>query len=113
MGYIKWSLWCLLPLIMILAGPPRHCRGMYFDVDEVLEALKHEIQTAQSMESGVPRLEIDKVELWLSVFSETSDKDAVELKIIGTDETSPPHPNPSVSHHTIYLSFNPNPQFNK
>jgi len=69
---------------------------------------ENEIQTAQSMESGVPRLDIDKVELWLSVFSETSEKDAVELKIVGTDETDPQPTNPAISHHTIYLNFNPN-----
>ena len=108
MEKVKRSLWVIVPFLLILVGNPGHCHGMYFDVDEVLEALKHEIQTAQSLESGVPRLEIGKVELWLSVFSESTDKEAVELKIVGTDEANSLEPAPSVSHHTIYLSFDPN-----
>jgi len=108
MGRAKRSLLCIVPIILITFGASGHCQGTFFEVDEILDALKNEIQTAQSLESGVPRLEIDKVEVWLSVFSETSDKDAVELKIVGTDETYPQQPNPAISHHTIHLSFNPN-----
>ena len=108
MGRVKRSLWCIVPVLLITLGASDLCQGSFFEVDEILDALKNEIQTAQSLESGVPRLEIDKVELWLSVFSETSEKDTVELKIVGTDEIDSQQPSPAVSHHTIYLSFNPN-----
>jgi len=107
MEHAKRSLWCIVPVLLITLGASGPCQGTFFEVDEILEALKNEIQTAQSMEAGVPRLEIDKVELWLSVFSEKSDKESVELKIVGTEEVNLYQPNPAISHHTIHLSFNP------
>jgi hypothetical protein len=53
-----------------------------FDVDEVIKAIKSEIQTAQATETGLPRLKIDRVELELAVTTEQEITGGIKVKVV-------------------------------
>jgi hypothetical protein len=50
-------------------------------IDEVIKALKEDIRLAQGAESGEPRLQIDRVELELTVRTETSGEAGIKMSI--------------------------------
>jgi hypothetical protein len=54
-----------------------------FDIDEIITALKQEIQTANITELGSPNLNIEAVDVVLSVFSTESEKGELYMKIAG------------------------------
>lgn len=52
-----------------------------FEVDEVLRAIKQEVNTAQATDRGEPRLRIDRVELELAVASEKEASGGIKIKV--------------------------------
>jgi hypothetical protein len=82
--------------------------GAYFEIDDILDALKKEIQTAQAAAKETRRFEIEKVELQLSVSSDKASNGEVKLEVIGSDVNDPVHSKITQSYHRIYLSFYPN-----
>jgi hypothetical protein len=82
--------------------------GAYFEIDDILDALKKEIQTAQAAAKETRRFEIEKVELQLSVSSDKASNGEVKLEVIGSDVNDPVQSKITQSYHRIYLSFYPN-----
>jgi hypothetical protein len=82
--------------------------GAYFEIDDILDALKKEIQTAQAAAKETRRFEIEKVELQLSVSSDKASNGEVKLEVVGSDYNDPVQTKITQSYHRIYLSFYPN-----
>ena len=51
------------------------------DVDTIITIIKQEIQTASAMESGSPRIQINRVEIGLSVITEQRQGENLKLKV--------------------------------
>ena len=77
------------------------------DIDEIITALKQEIQTANQVESGSPNFQIETVDVVLSIVSSDMEKGGVSLKIAGfSDEGSIDGFNPQ-AYHRLSFSFKP------
>ena len=103
----KNTFWLFICLISIFSWSGRSY-GAYFEIDDILDALKKEIQTAQAAAKETRRFEIEKVELQLSVSSDKASNGEVKLEVIGSDYNDPVQSKITQSYHRIYLSFYPN-----
>ncbi|MGA9234308.1 MAG: trypco2 family protein [Desulfobacterales bacterium] len=103
----KITLWLFICVVSILSWSGRSY-GAYFEIDDILDALKKEIQTAQAAAKETRRFEIEKVELQLSVSSNKASNGEVKLEVVGSDYNGPVQPKITQSYHRIYLSFYPN-----
>ena len=103
----KNTFWLFFCLISIFSWNGRSY-GAYFEIDDILDALKKEIQTAQAAAKETRRFEIEKVELQLSVSSDKASDGEVKLEVIGSDYNDPAQSKITQSYHRIYLSFYPN-----
>ncbi|MGA9261872.1 MAG: trypco2 family protein [Desulfobacterales bacterium] len=103
----KITLWLFICAVSILSWSGRSY-GAYFEIDDILDALKKEIQTAQAAAKETRRFEIEKVELQLSVSSNKASNGEVKLEVVGSDYNGPVQPKITQSYHRIYLSFYPN-----
>ena len=103
----KITLWLFICVVSILSWSDRSY-GAYFEIDDILDALKKEIQTAQAAAKETRRFEIEKVELQLSVSSNKASNGEVKLEVVGSDYNGPVQPKIPQSYHRIYLSFYPN-----
>jgi hypothetical protein len=103
----KITLWLFICVVSILSWSGRSY-GAYFEIDDILDALKKEIQTAQAAAKETRRFEIEKVELQLSVSSNKASNGEVKLEVVGSEYNGPVQPKITQSYHRIYLSFYPN-----
>lgn len=103
----KNAFWIFICLTAVVSWSGRSY-GAYFEIDDILDALKKEIQTAQAAAKETRRFEIEKVELQLSVSSDKASNGEVKLEVIGSDYDDPVHSKITHSYHRIYLSFYPN-----
>jgi len=103
----KNTIWLFICLISILSWSGRSY-GAYFEIDDILDALKKELQTAQAAAKETRRFEIEKVELQLSVNSDKASNGEVKLEVVGSDYNNPVQPKITQSYQKIYLSFYPN-----
>ncbi|MGA9479845.1 MAG: trypco2 family protein, partial [Desulfobacterales bacterium] len=99
---------CLFICVVSILSWSGRSYGAYFEIDDILDALKKEIQTAQAAAKETRRFEIEKVELQLSVSSNKASNGEVKLEVVGSDYNGPVQPKITQSYHRIYLSFYPN-----
>ena len=66
---------CSVPIADAVSGE--------FDVDEIVTAIKQEIQTARATETGLPRLKIDRVDIELAVVMEREITGGLKIKVAG------------------------------
>ena len=78
-----------------------------FEIDEIITALKQEIQTANLIESGNPKFTIETVDVVLSVVSTYLDKGGVSLRIAGFSEETQNNGEALQSYHQLAFSFKP------
>jgi hypothetical protein len=86
----KNTFWLFICLMSIIFWSGRSY-GAYFEIEDILDALKKEIQ--------------------LSVSSDKSSNGEVELEVVGSDYNDPVQSKITQSYHRIYLSFYPNDFF--
>ncbi|MGA8239479.1 MAG: trypco2 family protein [Desulfobacterales bacterium] len=99
---------CLFICVVSILSWSGRSYGAYFEIDDILDALKKEIQTAQAAAKETRRFEIEKVELQLSVSSNKASNGEVKLEVVGSDYNGLVQPKITQSYHRIYLSFYPN-----
>jgi hypothetical protein len=98
-------LFCILLIIFLNTSVP--ARATDFDVDEIITAIKHEIQAVRAMGTGKPEFEIDSVDVHLMVISGETDRRGIFLRIAGFSyEDLDDHIN-SKPYHKLKFSFTP------
>lgn len=78
-----------------------------FEIDQVITAIKNEIQTANISELGSPNFKIESVDVTLTVISTETDKGKLAVKIVGYDNEIENQVLTSKSHHKLSFSFQP------
>lgn len=78
-----------------------------FDVDEIITAIKNEIQTANISELGSPKFTIETVDVALTVISKETEKGALAVKIAGFSDELDDVSFASISYHNLSYSFRP------
>lgn len=78
-----------------------------FEIDEIITAIKNEIQTANNPELGTPSFIIENVHVALSVASKETEKGAMALKIIGSKNEIDNDVLSSKSFHKLNYTFKP------
>ena len=78
-----------------------------FDIDQVITAIKNEIQTANISELGSPNFKIESVDVTLTVISTKTEKGESAVKIVGYDNEVENEVLTFKSHHNLSFSFQP------
>ena len=78
-----------------------------FEIDEIITAIKNEIQTANISELGSPKFTIETVYVALTVVSTETEKGALAVKIVGFDNEVDNRVSTSKSYHNLSFSFQP------
>ena len=83
-----------------------------FEIDEVVTAIKNEINTANKSEAGTPIFKIESVVASLKVVSSKTEKGGLIVNIVGYDKESDNEMSTAYSSHTLTFSFKPNEESN-
>lgn len=78
-----------------------------FEIDEVVTAIKNEIQTVNNSELGSPNFIIETVDVALSVASKEMEKGALVLKIVGFSNEVDNGTSAVKSYHKLNYTFQP------
>ena len=78
-----------------------------FEIDEIITAIKNEIQTANVTDLGTPRFTIETVDVALTVVSTETDKGGLAVKIIGFSNALDDNLSGPPSYHKLSYSFRP------
>ena len=78
-----------------------------FEVDEIITAIKNEIQTANISELGSPKFTIETVDVTLTVVSKETEKGALAVKIVGFSDEFDDVLSTPTSYHKLRYSFRP------
>ncbi len=78
-----------------------------FEIDEIITAIKNEIQTANITDLGTPRFTIETVDVALTVVSLENEKGGMVVKIIGFSDALDDNLPDSLSRHKLSYSFQP------
>lgn len=78
-----------------------------FELDEIITAIKNEIQTANITDLGTPRFTIETVDVALTVVSTETQKGGLAVKIIGFSNAFDDLRSGSPSYHKLSYSFQP------
>ena len=73
-------------MILVLSGIPSslvHAEIVEFDLDDVVNAIKQDIETVRATQSVSPRLMIDIVEIYMAVFTREELNRATSVKVGG------------------------------
>jgi len=69
--------------LVIIFAPRAHAEIVEFELDEVINAIKQEIEAARAMETGPPRLIIEQVDIYLSVHTKEELNRSTSVKVNG------------------------------
>ena len=94
-------------LIIITLSVTDRSHSADFDIDEIITAIKNEIQIANISESGSLNFEIETVDVALTVVSTVTEKGALAVKIVGYDNEAYDEILTSKSLHKLYFTFHP------
>ena len=75
----------LVLLILSLLSPLAHANPPTFGVDDIVEAIKLEVMGAQAIESGSPKVQIDRFDLTLKVVAAKTSQGDIEFEVPGID----------------------------
>jgi len=78
-----------------------------FEIDEIITAIKQEIQTANATESGSPNFEIETVDVVLAVVSTETEQGGLAMKIAGFGGDVQYEALTPKSFHVLSFSFQP------
>jgi hypothetical protein len=78
-----------------------------FEIDEIITAIKNEINTANLHELGSPKFTIETVNVALTVDSKETEKGLITVKIDGLGNENEDGPSISKSYHNLSFSFQP------
>jgi hypothetical protein len=78
-----------------------------FEIEEIITAIKNEINTANISELGSPNFKIETVEVSLTVVSTETEKGALSVKIVGYGDEIRNETLASKSPHNLSFSFHP------
>lgn len=78
-----------------------------FEIEEIITAIKNEINTANISELGSPNFKIEIVEVSLTVVSTETEKGALAVKIVGYGDEIRNETLASKSPHNLSFSFHP------
>ena len=77
------------------------------EIDEIITAIKQEIQTANATESGSPNFEIETVDVVLAVVSTETERGGLDMKIAGFGGDVQYEASTPKSFHVLSFSFPP------
>ena len=83
----------------------QRAKASAFEIDEIVTAIRNEIQTANSSKLGNPRFIIESVDVVLTVTSMETGKGALAIKILGLDGDTDAGFADSGTHHQLRYSF--------
>jgi len=100
-GFIIWFLAAmnLSPIGIAHAGE--------FEIDEIITAIKNEINTANIPELGNPKFTIEMVKVALTVDSTETEEGAIAVKVVGLSNGFEEALSTSKSYHNLSFSFQP------
>lgn len=78
-----------------------------FEIDEIISAIKNDVNTANISEIGSPKFTIERVNVALTVVSTETAKGAIAVKIVGFGSEAEYEPSRSRSYHNLSFSFQP------
>jgi len=97
----------LLFLVAINLLPISIAHSGEFEIDEIITAIKNEINTANISELGSPKFTIENVKVALTVDSTETEKGSIAVKIVGLSNRFEDEPSTSKSYHNLSFSFQP------
>ena len=77
------TLYILVSGLVILCAARTHAEIVEFELDEVINAIKQEIETARTLENGPPKLIIEQVDIYLSVYTKEELNRSTSVKVSG------------------------------
>jgi hypothetical protein len=69
--------------LVVLFAARTHAEIVEFELDEVINAIKQEIEAARALETGPPRLIIEQVDIYLSVHTKEEFNRSTSVKVNG------------------------------
>jgi hypothetical protein len=69
--------------LVIIFAARTHAEIVEFELDEVINAIKQEIESARALETGPPKLIIEQVDLYLSVHTKEELNRSTSVKVSG------------------------------
>ncbi len=78
-----------------------------FEIDEIITAIKNEINTANIPELGNPKFTIEMVKVALTVDSTETEEGAIAVKVVGLSNGFEEALSTSRSYHNLSFSFQP------
>lgn len=104
---IPFIVFIILFLVSVNLSPIRIAQAGEFEIDEIITAIKNEINTANISELGSPKFTIETVKVALTVDSTETEKGAIAVKIVGLSNGFEDEPSTSISYHNLSFSFQP------
>ncbi len=104
---IPFIVFIILLLVAVNLSPIRIAQAGEFEIDEIITAIKNEINTANISELGSPKFTIETVKVALTVDSTETEKGAIAVKIVGLSNGFEDEPSTSKSYHNLSFSFQP------
>lgn len=106
-GILKAFYASIILLIGIHLAAIRIAHASEFEIDEIITAIKNDINTANISEIGNPKFTIETVNVALTVVSTETAKGAIAVKIVGSGNEFEYRPSNARSYHNLSFSFQP------
>lgn len=97
----------ILFLIATNLSANRIAHSTELEIDEIITAIKNEINTANIPELGSPKFTIETVNVALTVVSTETEKGIIAVKIIGYNNEVEDRRSTSKTYHNLSFSFQP------
>ena len=78
-----------------------------FEIEDIITAIKKDIQTVMMTKTGSPNFEIENVKVGLTVVSNVTQIGNLEINVAGFDHEAPDKASKVGSYHKLSLSFTP------
>ncbi len=104
---IPFIVFIIFFLVAVNLSPICIAQAGEFEIDEIITAIKNEINTANISELGSPKFTIETVKVALTVDSTETEKGAIAVKIVGLSNGFEVEPSTSKSYHNLSFSFQP------
>ena len=104
-GAVKAIYTSIIFLIGIHLSAIRIAHASEFEIDEIITAIKNDINTANISEIGNPKFTIETVKVALTVDSTETEKGAIAVKIVGLSNGFEDEPSTSKSYHNLSFYF--------
>lgn len=101
---VYFSIFFLLTINVLRIG---EAHSTEFEIEEIITAIKNEINTANISELGSPNFTIETVDVSLTVVSTETEKGALAVKIFGYGDEVRNETLASKSRHNLSFSFKP------